>query len=96
MLNGGKPQAIVDPETFEVSRPAPKPVETTPNPGTDSGETAWIGWAAVGGGLLLIAGLAVALWRRRRPGGGVDEKELERLVRIDAEEREDHEREPVH
>ena len=91
VLDQGAPVAVVDPETFEVSDPpAPEPAATTP--ADDSGGASWIGWAAVGGGLLLIAGLAVGLWRRRRPAAGVDEDELERLVRIDAEERE---REPV-
>jgi hypothetical protein len=92
VLDQGAPVAVVDPETFEVSDPpSPEPAATAAD--EDSGGTAWVGWAAVAGGLLLIAGLAVALWRRRRPAEGVDEEELERLVRIDAEERE---REPVH
>jgi hypothetical protein len=93
VVEQGRPKAVVDTRTFEVSEPAPAaPAE--PAPSTDDGGTSWIAWAAAGGGLLLIAGLAAALWRRRtRPPEGVDEQELERLVRVDAEERE---REPVH
>jgi len=91
VLEQGKPLAVVDPETFEVSDP-PAPEAAATTPGDDSGGSSWVGWAAVGAGLLLIAGLSLTLWRRRRPAEGVDEEELERLVRVDAEERE---REPV-
>jgi hypothetical protein len=93
VLDQGAPVAVVDPQSFEVSDPpSPEPAAAASSD-DDSGGASWIGWAAVGGGLLLIAGLAGALWRRRRPVEGVDEEELERLVRIDAEERE---QEPVH
>ncbi|HEY8001109.1 MAG: LPXTG cell wall anchor domain-containing protein [Vicinamibacteria bacterium] len=92
VLDQGSPVAIVDPQTFSVSDPPPVAVsDDVAEP--DAGS--WVGWAAIGGGAVLVAGLGLVLWRRRRPGDGVDERTLERLVRIDAGEREQAEREPV-
>ena len=91
VMDRGTPVAIVDPETFEVSDPPPVPVaESTAEP--EAEHTPWAAWATIGGGLVLVGGLGVLLWRRRRrPGPAVDEEALERLVKVDSEEREDAE-----
>jgi hypothetical protein len=91
VLDQGSPVALVDPESFAVSDP-PLPGRANAGADQDSGGTAWIGWAAVGGGALLIGALALVLWRRR-PDAGVDEEAFERLVKIDADEREREETE---
>jgi hypothetical protein len=93
VLEVGAPVALVDPETFEVSEPAP--AEVPAESADPDGGASWVGWAAVAAGLLLVGALGALLWRRR-PVEDVDEEALERLVRIDAEERErEEEREPV-
>jgi hypothetical protein len=95
VLDRRSPVAVVDPQTFEVSDPPP--AEAPPaTPDEDSGGTSWIGWAAVGGGLVLVGVLAVLLWRRRSQSD-LDEVALERLVKIDTDERAhaEAEREPV-
>ena len=84
VLNQGEPVALVDPQTFEVSDPTPPEPATAPADPDGANAVAWI---AIGGGLLLIGALAAVLWRRR-PEKGVDEEALERLVRIDADDRE--------
>ncbi len=98
VLDQGTPVAVVDPQTFAVSDP-PQPELPDTSPADDSGGSSWIGWAAVSGGLVLIGGLVAVLWWRRRLDARVDEEALERLVRIDAGDREpeesDAEREPV-
>jgi hypothetical protein len=96
VLDQGQDVAIVDPQTFEVSDPAPPDVaETTIDDDPGSEDSGWIAWAAIGGGLALVAALGALLWGRRRPEGSVDEEALEQLVRVDAEERAEAEREPV-
>lgn len=95
VLDHRTPAALVDPRTFEVSDPiVPVPDSTAE---ADAGEPTWVGWAALGGGLALIGALVMLLWRRRKPADGVSEPALERLVRIDADERTRTEtpREPV-
>ncbi|MDX6583089.1 MAG: hypothetical protein QOI10_2273 [Solirubrobacterales bacterium] len=92
VLDQGSPVALVDSQTFTVSEPAAPEIADSVADGTsDSGGLGWIGWAALGGGLALIAGLALLLRLRRRAPADVDEEVLERLVRMDASERE-----PVH
>jgi hypothetical protein len=98
VLHKGDPAAIVDPQTFSVGEPptadlAGSIADGVANPGGAS----WIGWAAVGVGAALIAALAMVLGRRRRTVSGIDEQALERLVRVDADQRqaEQAETEPV-
>jgi len=82
------PPAEATPPSTTASTPTPLPTESTPTPtpkpapvvvkkpATDSGS--WLDWATanwwvpLGVIALLIAGLAIASWRRRQAGGGGD------------------------
>ena len=70
VLERGKPVAVVDPQTFEVSDPPPAEAGGDDRREADSGGSSWVGWAAIGGGLVLIAALAVAALAAPPPAGG--------------------------
>jgi hypothetical protein len=89
----GAPVATVDLTSFEVSEPPVPAAEVTDAPDSADG----LSWALIAGGGALLIAVAGVLVRRRCPDG-VDEAELERLVALGRDSRDDEEareREPV-
>lgn len=84
VIDRGEPVASVDLETRAVTAPG--------SPAEADGGVA-LPWVGVGTVLALVAG-GFAI-RRRRSRDGIDEADLERLVRIDAEPNRKRERDPV-
>jgi hypothetical protein len=65
VLDGARPVALVDTQTFAVSEPAEGIADTAPTADAGSGGSTWLAWAAIGGGLALV-GAATVLMRRRQ------------------------------
>ncbi len=95
VVDRGAAVASVNLDTFEVGEPPAEPTAAT----TSSDDGGGTPWAAIAAGVaLLAAACSAVVIRRRRGDDEVDEAELERLVRLDAEargEESDRECEPV-